>query len=70
MGPTPCDSQSQVVSACQSFRPIAPFFFLAKVSFFEYRKGCGHVDILRCTPGVTDSKYRYGFVGLAATIQA
>ena len=31
MGPTPCYSQSQVASACQSFRPVAPFFFLAKV---------------------------------------
>ena len=30
MGPTPCYSQSQVVPACQSFRPVAPLVFLAK----------------------------------------
>ena len=27
MGPTPCYLQGQVVSACQSFRPVAPSFF-------------------------------------------
>ena len=27
-------SQSQIVSACQSFRPVAPFFFLVKVPFW------------------------------------
>ena len=37
--------RSQVVSACQSFRPVAQFFFWLKnhsglfFFFFEYRKG-------------------------------
>ena len=36
VGPTPCYSQSQDVSACQSFRPVAPFFFLAEVEIFGF----------------------------------
>ena len=42
VGPTPYYSKRQVVSACQNFRPVAPFFFLVKLpflTFFEYRKG-------------------------------
>ena len=35
-GTNPCYLQSQVVSACQSFRPVAPFFFLAKLPFMAY----------------------------------
>ena len=27
---------SQVVSVCQSFRPVAPFIFLAKVPFYLF----------------------------------
>ena len=27
---------SQVVSACQNFKPVAPFFFLAKVQFLAF----------------------------------
>ena len=46
--------QSQVGSACQSFRPVGPFFFLAKVSFLAlkiiYRKGCGHIDMFMTFP--------------------
>ena len=38
MGPTTCYSQSQTVSACQGFRPVAPFFFMAKVPFLAYFK--------------------------------
>ena len=34
MVPTPCYSQNQVVSACHSFRPVAPSFILAKIPFF------------------------------------
>ena len=96
-GPTPCYSQSQIVSAYQSFRSVAPLFFLAKVpflafsntkrvwsyryaydiqlvtlilnkygfvglapffflakipflAFIEYRKGCGHIDMLMTFP--------------------
>ena len=66
MGPTPCYSQSQVVSAYQSFRPVAPFFFLEKVPnwpFFGIQKGCGHIyayDI----PLMTLILNIYGFVGL------
>ena len=36
MGHTLCYLQSQVVCACQSFRPVAPFLFLAKVPFFAF----------------------------------
>ena len=49
-------SQSQSVSVCQSFRPVAPFFFLAKVPFLafkQYRNGCGHIDMLMTLPLVT-----------------
>ena len=45
MGPTPCDSQSQIVSM-----PVALFFFRSKIPFFggfiEFRKWCGHIDML------------------------
>ena len=46
MGPNLCYSQSQVVSAYQSFRPVAQFLFLMKVQFFGSflsvkRKGYG-----------------------------
>ena len=34
MGLTPCYLHSQVVSTCQSVRPVAPFF-LAKVQFLD-----------------------------------
>ena len=34
MGPNPCYSQSQVVSACRRFRPVAPFFFSGKCTIF------------------------------------
>ena len=62
MGRTPCYIQSQVVSACQRFRPVAPFFFLAKVPFLfcffvKYRKGCDHIDMLMTFPWCTDFKY-------------
>ena len=36
MGPIPCYAQSQFMFACQSFRPVAPFFFLEKVSFLAF----------------------------------
>ena len=38
MGPTPCYSLSQVVSACQSFRPAAPFFFSGIAPQFKKKK--------------------------------
>ena len=28
--------------------------------FFEHRKGCGHMNILNCSPVDTDSKYIIG----------
>ena len=68
MGPTPCYSQSQVVSVCQSFRPVAQFFFRQSIflSFLFFslsmEKGCGHIDVLKIFPGDTDCKYIYGFV--------
>ena len=34
-GPIPC-LQSQVVSACQSFRPVAPLFFSDKSTIFGF----------------------------------
>ena len=64
MGPTPCYSQSQVVSVCQSFRPVAQFFPLAKYffsSFFSMEKGCGHINILKHSL-VTLIINIYGFV--------
>ena len=36
MGATPCYSESQVVLVCQSFRPVAQFFFSSKVLFFFF----------------------------------
>ena len=75
MGPTPCYSQSLVVSACQHFMPVAPLFgqsttlasslFFFFFFFFLYRKGCGHIDIFMMFPGDTNSKYIYGIVGVA-----
>ena len=68
MGPTPCYLQSQVVSACQSFRLAVPFFFLAKVSFLAFLNTERCVAILvclRCSPGDTDLN-TYGFVGQAS----
>ena len=63
MGPTPCYSQSQVVSVCQSFRPVAQLFFLAEYFsfflFFGMEKGCGHIDMLKTFPDDTDYKYIY-----------
>ena len=54
MGPTPCYLQSQVVFACQSFRSVASFIFLAKYNFrlffFKYRKGYGHIDMFMAFP--------------------
>ena len=52
IGPTLCYSKGQVVSACQSFRPVAPFFFLALLTLlaFLYIKRCGHDhDVLMVT---------------------
>ena len=43
-----------------SIRPVTPCVFLAKVPHmvsFEYRKRCGHINILKTFPGDTDSKY-------------
>ena len=36
MGPTPCFSLSQVVFACQHFRPVASYFVLSKISFLAF----------------------------------
>ena len=53
MGVAPCFLKIRVMSANQSFRPVAPFFFVAKVpimDFLKYRMGCGHIDILMTFP--------------------
>ena len=53
--PTPCYSQSQVISVCQSFRPVAQFFF-PQQSIFSMEKGCDHIDMFKTFPGDTDCK--------------
>ena len=78
MGPTPCYSQSQVVSVCQSFRPVAQVFPPAKYFFSFFlgmEKGCGHIDVLKTFPGNTDCKYIYIYIyiwvcGLTSIVQA
>ena len=75
MEPTPCYSQSQVVSVCQSFRPVAQFFFSPakyfSFFFFSMEKGCGHIDMLKTFPGDTDCIYIYIWVcGLTSIVQA
>ena len=71
MGPTPCYSKGQVVSACQSFRPVAPFFFLVKIPFlvcvffFKIQKGVWPYRYAYDVPLVTLLLNIYGFVGLA-----
>ena len=41
MKPSPSYMQSLVVSACQSFRSVAPFFFLAKIPILLFFFGGG-----------------------------
>ena len=66
---TPCYSLSQVVSICQSFRPLTPFFFLTKVPFLafflEFRKVWPYRHAYD-VPLVTLIQNIYGFVGLAS----
>ena len=62
MGSTPCYSQSQAVSVCQSFRPITKKIFPpAKYLFFFFllskEKRCGHINMLKTFHGDTDHKY-------------
>ena len=69
--PTPCYLQSSSVYM-PSFKPVAPFFFMAKVPFcfvYLYRKGCGHVDMLMRFPWVTLILNIYQLVGLNSTVQ-
>ena len=73
MGPTLHYLQSQVVSACQSFRPVAPFFLLAKVPFLFLvliQKGVWCCTYAYDIPLVTPILNIYGFVGLISTVQA
>ena len=77
MGPTPLYSQSQVVSVCRSFRPVAQFLSPAKYNFsikkekkLRIEKGCGYIDVLITFPGHTDPKYIYMWVcGLTSIVQ-
>ena len=73
MEPTLCYLQSQVVSACQSFRPVASFFFSGKsilfLAFFLIQKG---VWLYKCAydiPPVTQILNIYGFEDLMSPIQ-
>ena len=61
MGPIPCYSQSQVVSVCQNFRPIA-HFPPPPPPFFNMEKGYGHTDMLKTFPGDTGRKYIYIYI--------
>ena len=69
MGPTACNLQSQVVSACQSFRPRAPFIFSVKNtifgSFFLIQKELWPYRYAYHVPLVTLILNMYGFLGLA-----
>ena len=71
MGPIPCYSQSQVVSVCQSYRPVAQFFFPASTFFFFFsmEKGYGHIDMLKTFPGDTNRKYMW-VCGLISIVHA
>ena len=47
-------------SSCVCISNFRPFIFLAKVpflAFFNYRKGCGYINILKAFSGDTNSKY-------------
>ena len=72
MGPSPYYSQSQVVYVCQSFRPVAQFFFWQSTIFkifLSMEKGCGHINVLITFPGDTDPKYIYIWVcGLTSIV--
>ena len=69
-GTYPCYSQSQVVSVCQSFRPVVPFFFSGKSTI------CGFLSTQRVwpygytydVPLVTLILSMYSFVGLTSSI--
>ena len=69
---TPCYSHSQVVFACQSFRPVAPFFFMAKVPFLAFliQKGVWSYKYANDVPLVTLILNIYGVVGLNSSVQA
>ena len=65
----------RVVSVCQSFRPVAQFFFPSKILFFslifKYGKGVCHIDMLKMFPVDTDHIYIYIWVcGLTSIVQA
>ena len=72
MESTPCYLQSQVVSACQSFRHVAPFFFWQKYRFclfgFLIQKGVWPYRYAYDIPLVTLILNIYGFVGLTSSV--
>ena len=74
MGPTPSYLQSQVVSACQSFRPLAPFLFLVKdpflVLYFLIKKGVWTYRHVYGVPLVTLILNTYGVPGLLLDLVA
>ena len=72
MAATPCYSKSQVVSVCQSFRPVAPFFFSGKVPFvvFLIQKGIWPYRHAYDIPLMTVIRNIYAFAGQTSTVQA
>ena len=63
MGPTPCYSQSQIVSVSQIFRPVARFFFPAKYNFlggFFFLGGGGGLGFFLVFLLLLFFKYRKG----------
>ena len=51
MGPTPHYFVESGCVCMSSFKPVAPFSFLAHVTFLPLKnnnkKGCGHIDMLK-----------------------
>ena len=60
MGPIPCHSKSKVVSACLSFRPVAPLYFKQNYHFgfffffFKQEGVCQYRYAYDVPPGDTD----------------
>ena len=59
------------MSSCQSVRPVAPFFFLEKVTFLAFliQEGVWSYKHTHDVPLVTLILNIYGFVGLTSTVQ-
>ena len=62
MRPAQCYSQSQVVSACQIFRPVAPFFFWRKYHFWLFGYAYD-VPLVKLILNIS------GFMGVTSTVK-